>query len=524
MREEQKHNRPYSVVKTTDVSSADHDQLFQQIHEAVSSSDHDTVIRLSIALEESPAGKPKPNERAGAFRVRALAHARRGERLESAKCIALAQEIAEQEGLDFELARVYSAKATMKAADGDLAGSLELHLKSYELKRKLNQPASFSHTLHEIGSLYASMQKPEKAVEALQECIAIRTTLRDEWGVATALHSIGLAYYYSEMHEKALEFTLQALALKEKFPERENSIAMTRHSLATIYYYLKEYEQAKHHLHQAILVKEQHSDLRSLLLSYTLDACIERELGQLESALALGFKALEFCQRTESTGGMLDVMITIADCYEALGDYKAALDYYRQSQKLKDEDTVKANGRRFEEISAELQLAQARHKVEVEQLRSAQLHQRVQAANRELTALALHVAQRNEMLTKLRKQIVDTRASSKVDDTEILNSVERQLQSALRNDNAWQSFDEQFDSIHGDFVRELLDRHPSLSPLELRLSALLLLHLSSKEIAMTMSISTKSVEVYRTRLRKKMRLSPEVNLVTYLITLKKKEV
>jgi len=58
----------------------------------------------------------------------------------------------------------------------------------------------------------------------------------------------------------------------------------------------------------------------------------------------------------------------------------------------------------------------------------------------------------------------------------------------------------------------LLNRFPDLSENEQRLAALIRLNLSSKEIASILNISTKSVEINRHRLRKKMRLKRKENL------------
>lgn len=58
--------------------------------------------------------------------------------------------------------------------------------------------------------------------------------------------------------------------------------------------------------------------------------------------------------------------------------------------------------------------------------------------------------------------------------------------------------------------------HPDLSPNDLRFCAYLRLNLTSKEIAPLLNISIKSVETRRYRLRKKLNLEHEDNLVSYI--------
>jgi DNA-binding CsgD family transcriptional regulator len=74
--------------------------------------------------------------------------------------------------------------------------------------------------------------------------------------------------------------------------------------------------------------------------------------------------------------------------------------------------------------------------------------------------------------------------------------------------------------MYGDFLTVLKSKFPTLKPHELQLCAYLRMNLSSKEIAPLMSISVRGVEIGRYRLRKKLNLSTEENLVQYLLDLK----
>ncbi|MBL6664190.1 MAG: hypothetical protein ISP71_08845, partial [Flavobacteriales bacterium] len=62
--------------------------------------------------------------------------------------------------------------------------------------------------------------------------------------------------------------------------------------------------------------------------------------------------------------------------------------------------------------------------------------------------------------------------------------------------------------------------HDNLTHNDLRLCTYLRLNLSSKEIAQLLNISTKSVEVKRYRLRKKLDLAHEQSLTDYIMNLK----
>jgi len=89
-------------------------------------------------------------------------------------------------------------------------------------------------------------------------------------------------------------------------------------------------------------------------------------------------------------------------------------------------------------------------------------------------------------------------------------------------DADWEHFAVHFDKVHNDFFIALKKQHPNLTPNELKLCAYLRMNLSTKEMARLMNISVRGVEISRYRLRKKLQLSTETNLFTYLLDLQDK--
>ena len=73
--------------------------------------------------------------------------------------------------------------------------------------------------------------------------------------------------------------------------------------------------------------------------------------------------------------------------------------------------------------------------------------------------------------------------------------------------------------MHSDFLTELKEKHPAITPNELKLCAYLRMNLSTKEIAKLMNISVRGVEISRYRLRKKLQIPPEASLFDYFIAL-----
>ena len=74
-------------------------------------------------------------------------------------------------------------------------------------------------------------------------------------------------------------------------------------------------------------------------------------------------------------------------------------------------------------------------------------------------------------------------------------------------------------AICGEGFKNLMNHYPDLTPGDLKLCAYLKMNLSSKEIAVLLNISTRGVEIRRYRLRKKLNLEHDKNLVEFLMEL-----
>ena len=69
------------------------------------------------------------------------------------------------------------------------------------------------------------------------------------------------------------------------------------------------------------------------------------------------------------------------------------------------------------------------------------------------------------------------------------------------------------------FKLKLSENNLKLSPREIKLAAFLRMNMSSKEISKMLNITSRGVELARYRLRKKLKLERDQNLVEYLIEL-----
>lgn len=175
--------------------------------------------------------------------------------------------------------------------------------------------------------------------------------------------------------------------------------------------------------------------------------------------------------------------------------------YTKQKQKL-----IKKKHREFE-------LAQLESHQKLMLIKNKQLNQEIESKNRELTISTMSIIKKNEILNKIKKELMVKNAD------EVNKQVIKTIDKNINNKKDWEFLEEAFNNADKDFLKKVKRLHPQLTPNDLRFCAYLRLNLSSKEIAPLLNISVRSVEIKRYRLRKKMNLPHEKSLVDYILAI-----
>lgn len=142
----------------------------------------------------------------------------------------------------------------------------------------------------------------------------------------------------------------------------------------------------------------------------------------------------------------------------------------------------------------------------------------IDTKNRELTSSALSLMHMNEMLSDVKenfRKLIDS------DNEDERTNIAKQINSLINSSNtdgSWQEFKLYFEQVHQSFFKKLEKKHPDLSTAELKLCALIVLNMNAKEIATITNRTPRSVETFIYRLRKKVGLSSDVKVITYLKT------
>ena len=101
----------------------------------------------------------------------------------------------------------------------------------------------------------------------------------------------------------------------------------------------------------------------------------------------------------------------------------------------------------------------------------------------------------------------------------ISKNIKRNIDNIINSEKTFQNFEKQFTKISPDFFKKLINKHGKLTPTDLRLCGYLRMNQSSNEIAQITGASIRTIESQRYRLRKKLSLKPDNDILSYLITI-----
>lgn len=193
--------------------------------------------------------------------------------------------------------------------------------------------------------------------------------------------------------------------------------------------------------------------------------------------------------------------------------YEEQQDLLKQKQKkeikLKDEAFAEEMKENKQEI---VKLKNEKLEIEIELQRT-----EVEKSKKELALLATSITRKNEILTSIKAMLGQVSETMQIEERKKLERIVRSIDKDMSFDEEWEKFEKYFDQVHADFIHRLKEKYPALTPTDLKLCAYLKMNISTKEIAPLLNISVRGVEISRYRLRKKLNLGPNDNLVDFML-------
>lgn len=153
-------------------------------------------------------------------------------------------------------------------------------------------------------------------------------------------------------------------------------------------------------------------------------------------------------------------------------------------------------------------------------IQTEKLQAELASKNRELANSAMSLVYKNELLQKISEEMTKLKdENGKKLSEDQLRKIQKVIDDGMNDERDWNLFESSFNEAHESFFKKLKANHPDLVPNDLKLCAYLHMNMSSKELASLLNISLRGVEIRRYRLRKKLEVPHDKNLVEFLMEL-----
>ena len=436
---------------------------------------------------------------------------------EAIACCFAALDIRQQIG-DPKEVESYNLLGLIHAGFGNHDRALEVWSNCLAIHQESGNKHRMAATLTNMGNVYWKFQEDKKALNCHFRSMEINNEIGEHYGLLLNYVNIGNVYMQSSSWEDALHYKNEAINLCSELGDNYTK-ALTLASMGMMWTEQEEWKQASECFTPALSLAEEVGAVS--LISDILLAIADSSLkeGKPDLVPDLLEQALDIINKTGYNSHAIEIYLTLARAYEELKDHEQAIHYYKLHRETLQERQYEQQAKEVSIMETRLALALLEVEREGYRQKSIELEQTLEEQSGRLTSIALQLASKNEFLAKLTQQL--QQASSEATGTKG-KKIEQLLASpedSERRDENWQLFEKQFQHIHSNFTQRLAIRFPSLTQTEMKVCALIKTGLSSKEIAVLLTVSLETVKTHRRRIRKKLELDGGANLAAVIVAL-----
>ena len=152
------------------------------------------------------------------------------------------------------------------------------------------------------------------------------------------------------------------------------------------------------------------------------------------------------------------------------------------------------------------------------EIRNDALKKEIELKSKQLANTAIALVKKNETLLRIKNDLNFIQKNSNADFS--IKKIMRQIDYSIEHEDEWDIFESNFNHVHEEFFNELKRKFPDLTRKDLKMCAFLKMNLSTKEIAPLLNISVRGIETHRYRLKRKLNLDKDENLVAFFQNLR----
>lgn len=445
------------------------------------------------------------------------------------------------------IGKIYFDGQAFSKAIPYLTEAISLYDKHQDITKKMN-------TKNTLGIAFAKTSEFEKGKKLFEEVASFYKLEKNSLEVAKALGNIATIYSLLRDYEHAINTCYDCLDFIKESNDM-SALATGYYILGENYLYIQDFTNSKKYLKKVVEIGEANN--LNVIQARANDclAGVALHENDLVTALEYEEKALLLVDKISEKRlynniqlnksrilfdmNLLDKSLEVVEFVFAeakkINDRKSLFKYYELKSKIfeKDENFKDAFFAKVECSKIEKELfdterlkiieesqeyanrLMAELKNEKKEKELFILKNERELLDKELTYKALQIVQKNEIVTSI-ISLVEKIKTKNPKNLKVINEIIELISVDSANQSVWVEFEKWFTEVHKEFFVSLEQLIPNLTTRYRQLAAFIKLGLRSKEIALIMGISNESVDKYRLRLRKMLKLKREVKLANFI--------
>ena len=396
-----------------------------------------------------------------------------------------------------QIAGLYCSFADIFQMKNKNDSAIKYYKMAFDVYLSAGNQRFIASTKHSLGNCLLKKEDYIGALDHLKGALNIYKELDEKYGSITTLLDISRVYSAWEKWHKAKQFSLDALIISSSI-NNDRILSEINLQLSGIYTSLNKYDSAFYYLQQYIK-----------LYKNIFAADREKIVQEMENKFKISEKNREIITLQAKNRQIRDryLMMILVAALLIIIVTSFLVNYTLRNKSLKQRNKLLHNEKILRE--KENKLKEQEYTI---------LKNKLETKNKELASKSLELLRYNETLRTITDKLQSVEkyvgAEHKKDLFALIKEVE-----TFSKDNMWKEFETAFKNVHTDFYENLIEQFPDLTPSEIKLAALLRLNFSTKEIAAVTFKSESGIKSIRHRLRKKMGLESDSNLITFLLKL-----
>jgi len=213
--------------------------------------------------------------------------------------------------------------------------AIDYYERSLRIKEEMNDLEGISISLSNIGLVYNAWGKYDQAITNYREALLIDIEQGNKEHMAIRLNNIGLSFSKMREYDSALAYYQSALDLNVELGYNDQ-VATQYNNIGKVYIEKRDYAKANNYLKLALKIYDElniNPELAMVLLNLGEN---EMENGNYKMAMSYLEESIAISEEFDFTYQLQLDYVVLADIYSHMEKYDQALQYYKMANNIKD--------------------------------------------------------------------------------------------------------------------------------------------------------------------------------------------